>query len=95
MHPPGDVTAIIIIHTAHITFTAAVTNCGPPPSSPTNGHVLPYTNTLEGVTITYICWNIYQEENISLCTEVNTTAVCNEHGNWELISQDLCSIFSG
>ena len=77
------------------TSTAPVANYGQPPSPPTNGHILPYTNTLEGTIVTYMCWNIHQEENISLCTEVNTTAVCNKHGNWDLISQDLCSMFSG
>ena len=42
----------------------------------------------------YVCWNIHQEENISLYTEINTTAVCNNNGIWELDSQDRCSVFS-
>ena len=83
----------ILTHTTHMS-TGPVANCGHP-LSPTNGLILPYTNTLEGTIVTYICWNIHQEENLSLCTEVNTTAVCNEYGNWKLISQDLCSMFSG
>ena len=69
-------------------------NCGPP-SAPSHGHFLPYTSTLEGATVTYVCWTIYQEANISLSTEINTTAVCNKNGNWEPVSLDMCSIFSG
>ena len=84
-----------ISHTAHILSIAPAANCNRPPSPPKNGHILPYTNTLEGARVIYLCWNIYHEDNESLCAEVNTTAVCNEHGNWELISQDLCSVFSG
>ena len=43
--------------------------------------------------MTYVCWS---EDNISLCTEINTTAVCNNNGNWEPDSQDMCSsVFSG
>ena len=46
--------------------------------------------------MTYVCWSVHQEDNISLCTEINTTAVCNKNGNWEPDSQDICgSVFSG
>ena len=83
------------INTAHTIYTAAMVNCGPPPSPPINGHILPYPSTLEGAIVTYVCWMVHQEENISLCTEINTTAVCNMDGNWEPTSQDLSSIFSG
>jgi hypothetical protein len=68
-------------------------NCGHPPS-PRNGHIIPYFSTLEGATVTYVCWNICQEENTILCTEINTTAVCNNNGIWELDSQDRCYVFS-
>ena len=44
--------------------------------------------------MTYVCSYISQEENTSLCTELNTTAVCNNNGIWELDSQDRCSVFS-
>ena len=44
--------------------------------------------------MTYVCWTVYQEENISLCTEINSTAVCNNNGNWEPDSQDTCCVFS-
>ena len=43
----------------------------------------------------YVCWNVHQEENISLCTEIDTTAVCNQQGNWEPTADDMCFIFSG
>ena len=69
-------------------------SCGQPPSPPRNGHIIPNFSTLEGTTVSYVCWNIYQEENTSLCTEINTTAACNNNGNWELDSQDRCSVFS-
>ena len=83
------------MYNTHITSIATSVNCGQPLSPPTSGHILPYTNTLEGAIVTYMCWNIHKEENVSQCIEVSTMAVCNEHGNWELISQDSCSIFSG
>ena len=60
-----------------ITPATSLINCGQPPSPPTNGHILPYTNTLEGAEVMYVCWNIHQEANVSLCAEANTTAVCN------------------
>ena len=82
-------------NTAHTIYTVALASCGPPPSPPTNGHILPYLSTLEGAIVTYVCWNIHQQENISLCTEINTTAVCSKKGTWEPDSQDMCSIFSG
>ena len=72
-----------------------VAHCDPPPSPPTNGHIIPYTNTFEGAMVTYVCWSVHQMENISLCTEINTTAVCNKNGNWEPDSQDMCSVFPG
>ena len=76
-------------------FTFKLTaNCGPPPP-PHNGHIVPYNSTLEGAELTYVCWNVYQEENTSQCTEIYTTAVCNEEGIWEPKFDDMCSIFSG
>ena len=44
--------------------------------------------------MTYVCWTVHQEENTSVCAEINTTAVCNRNGVWELDSLDKCSIFS-
>ena len=77
------------------TVPATTVDCGLPPPPPTIGHILPYTNTLNGAEVTYVCWNIHREENVSQCTEINTGAVCREDGSWEPDSQDLCSIFSG
>ena len=76
-------------------FTFKLTaNFGPPPP-PHNGHIVPYNSTLEGAEVTYVCWNVYQEENTSQCTDIYTTAVCNEEGIWEPKFDDMCSIFSG
>ena len=69
-------------------------NCGPPPPA-RNGHIIPYSSTLEGAEVTYMCWNVQQEENISQCVEIYTTAVCNAKGKWESRSDDMCSIFAG
>ena len=69
-------------------------NCGPPLPA-RNGHLLPYNSTLEGAEVVYVCWNVYQEKNTSQCTEIYTTAVCNEEGIWEPKFDDTCSIFSG
>ena len=45
--------------------------------------------------MTYLCWSVHHEENISPCTEINTTAVCNNNGSWEPDSQNMCgSVFS-
>ena len=55
------------------TVPATTVDCGLPPSPPTNGHILPYTNTLNGAEVTYVCWNIHREENVSQCTEINCT----------------------
>ena len=69
-------------------------NCGVPPPPPVNGHIIPYTNTLEGAVVIYVCWTVHQEENTTVCAEINTIAVCERNGNWGLDSQDRCSIFS-
>ena len=58
--------------------------------------MIPYTNMLEGAIVTYMCWSVHHEENISLCTEIITTAVCNKNGSWEPDFQNMCgSVFSG
>ena len=87
---------VIIIYTEGVILIIPiyVVSCGQPPP-PRNGHIVPNNfSTLEGATVSYVCWNIYQEEDTSLCTDINTTAVCNNNGNWEPDSQDRCSVFS-
>ena len=88
--------SVIILGVIVISIIYAV-SCGQPPSPPRNAHVIPYFSTLEGATVSYVCWTVYQEENIppvSLCIEINTTAICKNNGNWEPDSQDMCSVFS-
>ena len=54
------------------TVPATTVDCGLPPPSPTNGHILPYTNTLNGAEVDYVCWNIHREENIYLSVQKST-----------------------
>ena len=61
----------------------------PSPSQPPNGYILPYTSTLEGATLTYVCWNV--QHGTGLCGEVNRTAVCTERGQWEPSADDICT----
>ena len=96
----GERNTIIIIYFLKIQLSinrgySYVANCGRPPL-PKNGHnIIPYTNTLEGAIVTYVCWEVHQEWNTSVCAEINTTAVCNRNGDWELDSDlDRCSVFS-
>ena len=59
-----------------------------PPSPPSNGQLLPYTSTLEGATVVYVCWTNHKRGQ---CEEVNVTAVCNRQGHWEPSSEDICA----
>ena len=59
------------------------------PSPPPSGYILPYPSTLEGATLTYVCWSIQQ--GAGLCGEVNKTAVCNRRGQWEPSADDICT----
>ena len=64
-------------------------NCGPP-SSPTNGYIIPHTSTFEGAIVTYVCWNIHHGVGPQLqCREVNMTAVCTKQGYWESSTDDI------
>ena len=59
------------------------------PSPPPNGYILPYTSTLEGAIVTYVCWSV--QHGTGLCGEVNKTAVCNKRGQWEPSADDICT----
>ena len=65
-------------------------NCGPL-SPPPNGHISPYTSTLEGAEVMLLCQNGLQ----SSLKENQTTVVCNHEGNWEPAPADICSEASG
>ena len=54
-------------------------NCGPP-SLPDGGYISPYTGTLEGMEVTYICLR-----NQSI------TAICTKMGYWEPNSSSICA----
>ena len=62
-----------------------------PPSPPINAHILPYTSTLEGATVTYVCCGIHSDGHQSCCEEDNVTAVCNRDGYWEPSTDDICA----
>ena len=66
----------IVSYLCHRTIYTA--NCGPVPSS-ANGYVLPYTNTLEGASVMFMCQNV----------EI-VTAVCTRAGKWEPNPVDIC-----
>ena len=62
------------------------------PSSPSNGELLPYISTSEGVILMYVCWKIHQRGR---CEEVNITAVCNQQGHWEPSTDKICAESTG
>ena len=72
-------------------FTA---NCGPPSPHP-NGHIIPYTSTIEGVKVTYVCWTVDQTQYQPVCKQTNVTAVRTDEGNWEPNSNSICDGSSG
>ena len=78
---------IIIVH-------VCTANCGTP-SLPPNCHIIFYTSTLEGAEIAFVCQSTFQVWHWSLCKEVNVTAVCTKRGNWEPITDDMCTELTG
>jgi hypothetical protein len=58
-------------------------NCGPLPSA--NGYVLPYTSTLEGSRVMFMC----KDDPLS-----ELTAVCTRAGKWEPSPVDICDASS-
>ena len=58
-------------------------NCGPLPSA--NGYVFPYTSTLEGSRVMFMCQDDAQSE---------LTAVCTGAGKWEPSPIDVCDTSS-
>ena len=60
-----------------------------PPSLPSNGIIYPYTSTIEGAVVNFVCQKsaLDLEENVSM-------AVCNEHGNWDPDPAEFCTRLS-
>ena len=67
-----------------------IASCGPP-STPPNGYIFPYTSTIEGSVVTFVC----QNNDHQTLFENFTTAVCNQQGNWEPSPGDFCTVTSG
>ena len=82
---------ITIMFTYNICLISCIAHCNPP-SLPSDGQLLPYTSTLEGATVTYVCWNVHQRGR---CDDVNVTAVCNKQGYWEPNTDDICAESTG
>ena len=53
--------------------------------------IIPHSNTLEGAVVTYVCWTVHETRPQCMCNEMNATAVCNDDGNWEPNSEDICT----
>ena len=66
-----------------------IANCGAP-SPPQDGLIYPYTDTLKGAKVTYMCLN---NNGLSL-EDNNSVAVCNQEGYWEPNPRDACSVNS-
>ena len=60
--------------------TMYTVNCGPLPSA--SGYVFPYSSTLEGSSVMFMCHNDLQSE---------LTAVCTKEGKWEPRPIDICT----
>ena len=43
-------------------------NCGPP-SPYLNGHIVPYTSTIEGTEVTYVFWTVDQTQYQPVCKQ--------------------------
>ena len=65
------------------------------PSTPPNGHIIPYNSTIEGAEVTYVCWNIDRTLYQPMCKQTNRTAVCTADGSWEPNSDNICDEPSG
>ena len=69
----------------HSTYLA---NCGPP-SRPPNSYIIPYSTTIEGGVVTFLCWNDDQQ---SKAEDRNIT--CNRLGIWEPTPSEVCGLVS-
>ena len=62
-----------------------------PPISLQNGVIIPYSNTLGGAMVTFVCWTIHETMHQSMCKETNISAICNANGNWERNLETICA----
>ena len=60
-------------------------NCGPP-LLPPNGYIFFSNDTIEGLSISFICLTSYPE------TAIIYTTVCNQTGVWEPDPIDICQL---
>ena len=65
------------------------------PISAADYHLSIYTSTIEGAQAEFVCQSTFQIWHWSLCQEVNVTAVCTKEGNWEPITNDMCTELTG
>ena len=68
-----------------------------PPFLPPNCHIISNESVLvQGAEVTFVCQSTFQFGQQSLSKEDNVTAICNEEGNWEFVSEhDNCVDQSG
>ena len=70
--------------------------CFPPSPPPKfNGYIIPYTSTVEGAEVLYVCWTIDHTQHQPICKQRNITAVCTAEGIWEPNSHTICDESSG
>jgi hypothetical protein len=81
----------IVILLCHNNYVIIIENCSLPFAAPNaNGYITPYTSTLEGAIVTYVCWTIDHTLHQPMCKQSNRTAVCTADGNWEPNSDNIC-----
>ena len=81
----GKHTSIITECACALCFDLHSVDCNPP-SLPSNGIIYPYTSTIEGAVVNFVCQKsaLDLEENVSL-------AVCNKHGKWDPNPAEFCA----
>jgi hypothetical protein len=86
----------IVILLCHNNYVIIIENCSLPSAPPNaNGYIAPYTSTLEGAEVTYVCWTIDHTLHQPMCKQSNRTAVCTAEGNWEPNSDNICDESTG
>ena len=61
-----------------------------PPFLPLNCYIISHASALvQGAEVIFVCQHTFQFGHQSLTKEDNVTAVCNEEGNWEFVSEHI------